>query len=74
LTVFAVASHYLVTVIFAWKLTNILAKCIAPIAAVGVGIWDTKFGVYHSWTPLSDSKQSHGQVCRGLDTDLDYHG
>jgi len=31
-------------------------------AAVGIGIWDTKFGVYHSWTPLSDSKQLHGQV------------
>ena len=32
------------------------------IAVLGVGIWDTNFGVYHSWTPLPDSKQSQGQV------------
>jgi len=35
---------------------------IFSIAGVGIGIWDTKFGVYHSWAPLADSKKLHGQV------------
>jgi len=37
-------------------------KCAVIISAVGIGIWDTKFGIYHSWIPLSDGKQLHGQV------------
>jgi len=37
-------------------------NCVMLIVAVGVGIWDTQFGVYHSWTPLSDGKRLHGQV------------
>lgn len=31
-------------------------------STVGIGIWDTKFGVYHSWTPLPDQKHLHGQL------------
>ena len=38
--------------------------------AVGVGIWDTKFGVYHSWVPLADTKHWHGQVDRHLVTEM----
>jgi len=47
--------------VFAQKFSYYACK-ICLFAAVGIGIWDTKFGVYHSWTPLSDSKQLHGQV------------
>jgi len=55
---------------FLLKSTKHITKILyyVSMAAVGVGIWDTKFGVYHSWTPLSDSKQLHGQVCCDLFT------
>ena len=32
------------------------------VSAVGVGIWDMKFGIFHSWVPLPDARQATGQV------------
>jgi hypothetical protein len=31
-------------------------------ANVGIGVWDTKFGIFHSWLPLPDTKQTSGQL------------